>query len=122
MVDFLRYINGINKEIHLVTNAHTKTLEIKLRKTAIGPYFTRIIPAEEVGEAKEVPVFWEKLATMLNYDKARTLLVDDNTKVLASAQAYGLGHLVYVAKPSSRRPVSFSPEHPSIVFFQELIF
>lgn len=122
VVDFLRYINGINKEIHLVTNAHTKTLEIKLRKTAIGPYFTRIIPAEEVGEAKEVPVFWEKLATMLKYDKARTLLVDDNTKVLASAQAYGLGHLVYVAKPSSRRPVSFSPEHPSIVFFQELIF
>jgi 5'-nucleotidase len=122
VVDFLKYITDIGKEITLVTNAHAKTLEIKLRKTAIGPYFTRIVPAEEVGEAKEVPVFWEKLESLLGFAKSRTLLVDDNARVLAAARQYGLGHLVYVAKPSSRLPVRFSPDFASIVFFKELIF
>lgn len=122
VIDFLKFINSTDKEINLVTNAHSKTLEIKLRKTAIGPYFNRIIPAEEVGEAKEQPVFWEKLQSLLGFEKERTLLVDDNAKVMRSASQYGLGHLVYVAKPSSRLPVRYSNEFPSIVYFKELIF
>lgn len=122
VIDFLRFLKECNKEVHLVTNAHSKTLAIKMRKTTIGPWFSRIICAEEVGEAKENPIFWTQLQKMLNFDKNRTLLADDTAKVLASAKTYGLKELIYVARPSSRLPVNYSQEFSSIVYFKELIF
>ncbi len=122
VVDFLQFLQDSGKHVHLVTNAHSKTLAIKMQKTTIGPWFSKIICAEEVGEAKEHPVFWEKLQKILPFNKARTLLADDTAKVLRSAQLFGMKELIYVAKPSSRQPVQFSAEFPSIVYFKELIF
>ncbi len=121
VIDFLQFIRKLGKTVHLVTNAHSKTLEIKLRKTALGPWFDRIVCAEEVGEAKEHPAFWDKLEGMLGYDRKRTLLADDTAKVLHSARKYEMGFLIFVAKPSSRLPVRYSDEFPSIVTFDELI-
>ncbi|MBL4904237.1 MAG: GMP/IMP nucleotidase [Desulfocapsa sp.] len=121
VVDFLDYAKSINKNIYLVTNAHSKTLNIKMEKTALGSHFDRIVCAEEIGYAKEQPEFWEKLEKHLGYDKNRTLLADDTGKVLRSANQYGIGFLVFVARPSSRSPVQFSPEFPSITYFNELI-
>ncbi len=121
VIDFLKFLRGIGKEVHLVTNAHSKTLEIKMRKTDLGPWFDRIVCAEEMGEAKEQPIFWERLEEHLGYDKKRTLLADDTTKVLDSARSYGMGHLIFVAKPSSRLPVKYSDQYSSIVTFDELI-
>lgn len=122
VLDFLRYMKEINKEVHLVTNAHSKTLAIKMQKTRIGEWFSRIICAEEVGEAKEQPIFWTKLESMLDFDRNRTLLADDTAKVLDSAHSYGMGHLIYIARPSSRAPVMFSDTYPAITYFKELIF
>ena len=122
VIDFLKFTQSIGKDIHLVTNAHSKTLEIKMRKTALGPWFTRIICSEEVGEAKEHPEFWGNLEKMLGFDKERTLLADDTVKVLRSARDSGIRHLIHVARPSSRLPVQFSREFPSITYFKELIF
>ncbi len=122
VIDFLQFIKIIGKKVHLVTNAHSKTLEIKMRKTALGEWFDRIVCAEEVGEAKEQPAFWDKLEGMLNYDRKRTLLADDTAKVLRSAKAYEMGFLIFVARPSSRLPTRYSEEFPSIVTFDELIF
>jgi putative hydrolase of the HAD superfamily len=122
VIDFLQFIQSIDKELYLVTAAHSKTLKIKLAKTAIGPYFQRIIPAEEIGEAKEQPMFWNKLEKNLKFDKNRTILVDDNANVLQAACNYGLPNLIFVAKPSSRLPVRYSADFPSIVYFNELIF
>jgi len=121
VIDFLEFLTAADKTVCLVTAAHSKTLRIKLGKTAIGRYFHRVIPAEEVGEAKEQPLFWERLETMLGFDRDRTLLVDDNGAVLRAAADCGLTKLVYVAKPSSRQPVRYSPEFPSIIYFRELI-
>ena len=122
VIDFLRFIKSTGKDIHLVTNAHSKTLEIKLRKSALGPWFTKIVCSEEVGEAKEHPLFWENLEKMLGFDKNRTLLADDTQKVLRAARQAGIGHLIHVARPSSRLPANFSLEFPSITYFKELIF
>ena len=121
VVDFLVYAKSIKKEIHLVTNAHSKTLEIKMRKSALGKHFDRIVCHEEIGYAKEQPEFWDKLEAHLGYDRQRTLLADDTAKVLHSASQYGMGFLIFVAYPSSRIPVQFSPDYPSITYFNELI-
>ncbi|MFH2124290.1 MAG: HAD family hydrolase [Pseudomonadota bacterium] len=122
VIDFLQHMKKLGKQVHLVTNAHSKTLEIKLRKTALGEWFDRIVCAEEIGEAKEQPAFWNKLEGVLNYDRRRTLLADDTAKVLRSASVYEMGFLIFVARPSSRLPVRYSDEFPSIVTFDELIF
>jgi 5'-nucleotidase len=122
VIDFLKFTQSIGKDVHLVTNAHSKTLDIKLRKTALGPWFTRIICSEEVGEAKEHPEFWKNLEKMLGFDRERTLLADDTLKVLRSAKNSGIRHLIHVARPSSRLPIKFSKEFPSITYFKELIF
>ena len=121
VVDFLNYIKSLNKTVHLVTNAHSKTLDLKLRKTVLGSHFDRIVCAGEIGYAKEQPEFWSRLQDLLHFDEARTLLADDTAKVLHAAQQYGIGFLIFVARPSSRLPVKHSKDFPSIVFFNELI-
>jgi len=121
VIEFLEYCLTKRKKLYLVTNAHPSTLSIKLEKTAIGPWFDRVICAEEVGYAKEEPQFWAQLEQMLDYDKKRTLLVDDTEKVLISAREYGMGHLLFVAKPSSRQRTEYSCDFPSIEYFKELM-
>jgi putative hydrolase of the HAD superfamily len=121
VVEFLEYCLRCRKKLYMITNAHSSTLTIKLEKTSIGPWFDRIVCAEEVGMAKEEPLFWEKLEQMLHFDKKRTLLVDDSENVLFSAQKYGMGYLLFVARPSSRQRVQYSCHFPSIEYFKELL-
>ena len=121
VVEFLEFCLTVGKKLYLITNAHSRTLSIKLEKTSIGPWFDRVICAEEVGLAKEDPEFWHRLEGILGYDPKRTLLADDTEKVLRSAEEYGLGYLIYVARSSSRQPVRYSEKYPSIDYFKELI-
>ncbi|MBW2328350.1 MAG: HAD-IA family hydrolase [Deltaproteobacteria bacterium] len=121
VVEFLEFCLALGKKLYLITNAHSRTLSIKLEKTSIGPWFDRVICAEEVGLAKEAPEFWRRLEGILGYDPKRTLLADDTEKVLRSAEEYGLGYLIYVARSSSRQPVRYSEKYPSIDYFKELI-
>jgi len=121
VVDFLQYCANLEKKVHLVTNAHSKTLDIKMRKTDIGSYFDRIICSQDIGLPKEDPDFWERLESLLGFDKQRTLLADDNENVLQAAQTYGMGVLIFVARPSSRAEILYSEKFPSIVYFKELI-
>jgi HAD superfamily hydrolase (TIGR01509 family) len=121
VVEFLEYCLKNRKKLYLITNAHSSTLSIKLEKTALGPWFDRIVCAEEVGLAKEDPLFWDRLEQQLAFDRARTLLVDDTEKVLFAAQTHGLAYLLYVARPSSRQRVQYSCNFPSIEYFKELL-
>lgn len=118
---FLRFCREKGKKVYLVTNAHPKTLAIKLEKTDIGPLFDKIICADEIGLAKEEALFWEKLQQKLHFDKVRTMLADDTEKVLESARQYGIAQLIFVARSSSRKPVLYSKKFPSIEYFIELI-
>ncbi len=121
VVEFLEACLKAGKKLYLVTNAHSGSLSLKLEKTSIGPWFDRIVCAGEVGLAKEDAQFWGRLQQMLHFDKTRTLLVDDSEAVLFSARNYGMGHLLFVARPSSRQRVAYSCHFPSITYFKELL-
>jgi len=121
VVDFLKYLRDLHKEVHLVTNAHGKTLDIKMRKTQIGSFFDRIICSQDIGLPKEDPAFWGRLESMLGFDRRRTMLADDNENVLLAAQDHGIGTLIFVARPSSRADVAGSEKFTSIVYFNELM-
>jgi len=121
VLEFFEFCLKSRKKLYLITNAHSQSLAIKLQKTAIGPWFDRIVCASEVGAAKEELVFWERLESMLGYDRKRTVLVDDTEKVLFTARDHGLGYLLFVARPSSRQRVQYSCNFPSIEYFKELL-
>ncbi len=121
VVEFLKFCKTLRKKIYLVTNAHSKTLAIKMANTDIERFFDKIICSEEIGIAKEDPKFWENLAQIIPFNKKKSLLVDDNEQVLASAEEYGITNLIFVAKSSSQKPVVYSKNYPSIIFFKELI-
>ena len=121
VIEFLEFCLGRRKKLYLITNAHSSTLSIKLEKTSIGAWFDRIICAEEIGLAKENEQFWHRLQETLRFDTQRTLLADDTEKVLDAARAFGIKYCVFVARPSSRKPVRYSKRYPSIEFFKELI-
>jgi len=121
VIEFLEYLQEIKKKTYLVTNAHPKTLELKLEKIDIAKHFTAIFCSKDVGIAKEQPEFWDRLKVLLPFKKNRTLFADDTERVLQSARSYGLFHLVHIAQPSSRLPAAFSSDFQSILNFQELM-
>jgi len=121
VVDFLEFLSNKQKKTALVTNAHSKTLALKMRKTSLGKWFDYIVCSQEVGVSKEDPSFWKTLHSFIPYDRRTTLLADDTEAVLESARLYGMEYLVYVAKPSSREPVRLSASFPSITYFNELM-
>jgi HAD superfamily hydrolase (TIGR01509 family) len=121
VVFFLEYCRELGKTLWLVTNAHSKTLNIKMAKTALQDHFDRLICAEEVGVAKEDPGFWWRLQELHDYNPERTLLVDDTEKVLCSAVRGGIRNLIYVGRPSSQAAVKHSQQFASITYFKELI-
>ncbi len=121
VVEFLDYCRSMGKKIMLVTNAHPKTLKIKMNKTKLSEYFDEVICADEIGLAKEQDGFWQQLNEKYAFDKERTLLADDNDGVLASGERYGLKSLIHVSKSSTMLPVAHSKKFPSIIFFKELM-
>ncbi|MEN8257140.1 MAG: GMP/IMP nucleotidase [Thermodesulfobacteriota bacterium] len=121
VLEFLEFCRNLGKKIVLVTNAHPKTLAIKMDKTKMEGEFDALICADDIGVAKEDPVFWQKLAEKVEFDRARTLLADDNEEVLASGEEYGIAHMIFVAKSSSTKPTLYSQRFSSIIFFKELM-
>jgi len=104
VVDFLESIKAIGKRVILVTNAHQKSLALKMKKTRLDHHFDQIISAHQIGHPKEDQQFWSKLHACLPFDPARTLFVDDSVSVLKSARKYGIKHLVAILKPDTREP------------------
>jgi 5'-nucleotidase len=121
VVEFLAFLRRQGKEIWLVTNAHGKTLDIKMKKTRLGPHFTGIISAHDLGIPKEEDAFWGRLREKVPYDPARTLLGEDSETNLGTAERYGIRYLVYVSRFSSVIPPVPSPRYHSIRYFSELI-
>lgn len=121
VIDFLIYCRKMGKNIYLVTNAHSKTLQIKMDRTALAGYFDRIVCSEEVGVAKEDRDFWTLLQSIIDFRPQRTILADDTEAVLQAAASRNFAALIYVARPSSQAPIRYSAQFPSIVYFKELM-
>ena len=49
------------------------------------------------------------------------MLVDDNENVLISAREYGMGHIIFKARPSSREGTMSSDHFTAIADFDELM-
>jgi putative hydrolase of the HAD superfamily len=121
VVDFLAAMRAAGKRLVLATNAHHKSVTLKMAKTGLEPHFDAIVSSHALGAAKEAQAFWERLAAVESFDPARTLLVDDSLPVLDAARAYGIRHLVCVKRPDTRQPPKDTRDYPAIDSFAELL-
>jgi len=104
VVRFLDTVRFSGRRVVLVTNAHMKSLKLKMERTQLAGHFDAIICAHDIGVPKEDPGFWNKLQTVELFEREKTLLVDDSLPVLRSAQEYGMGGLLCVHQPDSQQP------------------
>jgi len=121
VIDFLDAARQSGKRIVLVTNAHGKSLSLKMNRTQLGGHFDRLICSHDFGLPKEQPDFWHQLQQKEPFDKNRTLLVDDSLSVLRSADTYGFKHLCAIYKPDSKAPARDILEFPAIHNFLEIM-
>jgi putative hydrolase of the HAD superfamily len=120
VIDFLDQLMCAGKERVLVTNAHQKTLALKMDKTRLAGYFNQVISSHQLGLPKEHPEFWNRLQNLHPFDPRRTLFVDDSTPVLRSAQGYGLRWVLAILKPDSKQPARVQADFPAIHDFSEI--
>ncbi len=121
VIDFLDSLKQHNIRRVLVTNAHQKSLMLKLDRTGIQQHLDQIICAHDFGMPKEDTHFWNRLAQEIDFDKHRSLLVDDSLPVLRSAQAYGIRHLLAVRKPDSQNVEKDVQEFRAIDDFSDIM-
>ena len=121
VIEFLLFAKQAGKAVWLVTNAHSKTLDLKMKNTRIGPYFDGTISAHQVGLPKEDARFWGKLQNFITYDPERTLLGEDSEANLKTAQTFSIRYLIYISRYSSRIEPRNSDHFSTIDYFNRLI-
>lgn len=118
---FLEQLAVAGKRVVLVTNAHHKSLTLKMNKTGLNHYLHRLISAHSIGIPKEHPEFWRQLQTVETFDPQQTLLIDDSLPVLRSARAYGIAQLLAIYQPDSQQPKKVVDEFSAIESFAQIM-
>ncbi len=121
VTEFLAALKTAGKRVVLVTNAHRKSLNLKMERTGLAIHFDALHVSHEYGLAKEEPAFWGALRAAEPFDPARTLLVDDSLPVLRSARSYGIAHLCAVWRPDTRLPDKDVGEFAAIRRFSDIL-
>ncbi len=118
---FLNAVRNAGRRVVMVTNAHPKSLALKMNETGLASYFDALISSHQVGLPKEHPDFWSGLQNFEVFDAQHTLFVDDSLPVLRSAQRYGIAQLLAVRNPDSRQPHKDCGEFVGISSFAEVM-
>jgi len=121
VVEFLDALAVSGRQRILVTNAHQKSLALKMEKTALKGRFEQIICAHDFGVPKEEQAFWHQLNENLPFDPATTLFIDDSESVLRSAKRYGFRWLLGVCQPDSKGPRRCYKQFDAIEDFSQLL-
>lgn len=118
---FLAAIKQAGKRVILITNAHRDSLSLKLERIELVPYFERLISSHDYGFAKEHRQFWDALQADIQFDPARSLFIDDTLPILRSARDFGVGHLLAVKEPDSKKGPKDTGEFAAVGDYRELI-
>jgi putative hydrolase of the HAD superfamily len=120
-VEFLRVLQATGKPVVLVTNAHAYTLEIKKGVAGLGRWIDTFVSSHEFGAPKESAVFWQGVQERLGFDPSRTLFIDDSQPVLDAAANSGIGGVLAITRPDSRRPARAVERHASVEALCQLV-
>lgn len=119
--EFLAALRAAGKRTVLLTNSHPIALAVKHEETGVLDHLDAASTSHDFGAPKENPKFWEAARAHYAFDPARSLFVDDNSKMLVAAKAagvrwvYGVRH--WDTKGSRREHV----EHDAVDSVSDLI-
>ncbi len=119
--EFLAAVRASGRRLYLLTNAHPRSLEIKLDRSGIGKYFDVTVSSHELGAPKEHAAFWTALRTRHGLDPVRCLFVDDTVTVLEAARLFGVGAVLAVRQPDSTGPAADRPGFDALDHFEHLL-
>jgi len=122
VVSFLEMLQQKKIQRVLITNAHQKSLNLKMNHTALHHHLDEIISAHEFKIPKEQDEFWLRLQQKYPFKADKCLFIDDSIPVLRSAQRYGIGHLLAIYKPDSQRDIKDVEDFQAIHSFKEILF
>jgi len=121
VIPFLTFLRREGKKIALATNAHPKTVAIKLNRTTLRDYFDAVLCSIDLGAPKEQAAFWVEAKRRVGFNEARTLFIDDTEAVLVAARTFGIRFLLYKADASSRVTSNGSGRFETIRHYDEMI-
>ena len=121
VVPFLEQTRASGRRVVLVTNAHHKSLSLKMHKTGLASYFDALISAHSLGMPKENPAFWRQLQGLEAFEPKQTLLIDDSLPVLHSARAFGIAQLLAIYQPDSQQPRKGVEDFTALESFEQIL-
>ncbi len=121
VIEFLQRTRDTGTRVVLVTNAHAKSLDLKMRVTGLADSFDALICAHDIGYPKEDQRFWSLLGKHEPFEPENTLFIDDSLSVLRAAREFGIGHILAISKPDSKSPSRDIDEFVSIDGFDAIM-
>jgi HAD superfamily hydrolase (TIGR01509 family) len=121
VTEFLHRTRTAGKRVVMVTNAHEKSLALKMEVTGLVDAFDALVCSHDIGYPKEDLRFWDRLGDVERFDRKTTLFIDDSLPVLRTARDFGIGHILAVRKPDSRSPARDTGEFAAIDSFQDIM-
>lgn len=121
VLEFLDAVRATGRRAVMVTNAHLKSLQLKMDRTRLDHHLDRMVSSHSLGLAKEETGFWERLSEVEEFDPQRTLFVDDSLAVLDTAREFGIQHLLAVTRPDSRKPAKDVGNYQAIDGFNQIM-
>lgn len=118
---FLNALAVAGKKRILVTNAHPKSLALKLEHTELGRGLDAMISSHETGYPKEHPQFWHTLFEQFALTPERCLFIDDSETILHAARLAGVGHQLGITNPDSQKPANSFTDFPAISDYRLLL-
>lgn len=103
VTEFLQWLQAHKKRCLIITNAHRKSLELKMAHIALDDYFEAMISSHDFGYAKEHDAFWKTLSASFAVDLSRAAFFDDSLDVLRAAKRNGVAQIFAITQPDSQR-------------------
>ena len=117
---FLEILKKKNKRIILATNAHPRAMELKFLNVDFSSYFDEISSSHELGYPKELQKYWKRLRERYEFSPESSLFIDDSQRILASADKFGIGYLLGIKEPDSKREPIDCSAYTGIQDFSQL--
>ena len=112
--DFLVRMRAAGKKLVLLTNSHPTALAVKHEETGVLDYLDSAVTSHEFGAPKESEAFWRAAVARFDFDPARSLFADDNSKMLEAACAAGIRWVFGVRHWDTRGSRREHVDHPAV--------
>lgn len=83
-------------QMHIITNGFVETQHVKLERSGLRPYFSKIFISEEIGFQKPKRGFFEYAIKSCNARKRESLVIGDSLEAdIEGAKNFGLDHVYF---------------------------